>query len=283
MCLAHRVDTKASYSSAARRSSTSPSRATACNASSSPFWYATSTTSRPCPHSTAARHAIRRMLSMPRPPEKTPHEMRAHPTVRSPCWRASSNDDAYALCSLASRSGYSSSAPQYTGPTAWITFPGSLPPTVIRESPVGIRIGMPSSSSTSGSSKRACTSSSPPAALIAPSTPPPPTPPSLAAFTMASPQKSTTDPEPIEMVEPSGLSSVCTTLTPRSVRAGRAAHSPGTSRSISSLSVTSVTNMWPGAWVMAKGSFAWASAACGVTPHAQNTGTSPSRIVTASP
>ena len=33
--------------------------------------------------------------------------------------------------------------------------------------------------------------------------------------------------------------------------------------------------MWPGLCVIANGGFACISAACGVTPHAQNTGTSP--------
>ena len=41
--------------------------------------------------------------------------------------------------------------------------------------------------------------------------------------------------------------------------------------------------MWPGLCVIANGGFACISAACGVTPHAQNTGTSPGRISTASP
>jgi len=36
----------------------------------------------------------------------------------------------------------------------------------------------------------------------------------------------------------------------------------------------SVTNMQPGAWVIANGILADAIAACGVTPHAQNTGSS---------
>ena len=45
----------------------------------------------------------------------------------------------------------------------------------------------------------------------------------------------------------------------------------------------SVTSMLPGACVIAKGGFEAASAACGVTPHAQNTGSSSSRTVTASP
>ena len=39
----------------------------------------------------------------------------------------------------------------------------------------------------------------------------------------------------------------------------------------------------PGACVMASGSFASISAACGVTPHAQKTGCSPSRTSTCSP
>ena len=47
-------------------------------------------------------------------------------------------------------------------------------------------------------------------------------------------------------------------------------HAPGTS---SSASVRSVTNMWPGACVMASGRRASISAAWGVTPQAQKTGT----------
>lgn len=47
--------------------------------------------------------------------------------------------------------------------------------------------------------------------------------------------------------------------------------------------VQSRTNICPGACVMATGNFACIKAACGVTPHAQKTGTSPSRIVTGSP
>ena len=40
--------------------------------------------------------------------------------------------------------------------------------------------------------------------------------------------------------------------------------------------MTSVMNMWPGAWVIAMGGFAFSTAACGVTPQGQNTGISPS-------
>ena len=45
----------------------------------------------------------------------------------------------------------------------------------------------------------------------------------------------------------------------------------------------SVTNMCPGAWVIISSGRLAAATACGVTPHAQKTGTSPSRISTASP
>jgi len=45
----------------------------------------------------------------------------------------------------------------------------------------------------------------------------------------------------------------------------------------------SVTSMQPGAWVMANGGLAAAIAACGVTPQAQNTGSSPAFTGTASP
>ncbi len=43
----------------------------------------------------------------------------------------------------------------------------------------------------------------------------------------------------------------------------------------------SLTNMQPGACVIANGILATAIAACGVTPHAQNTGTSPVATSTA--
>ena len=46
---------------------------------------------------------------------------------------------------------------------------------------------------------------------------------------------------------------------------------------------TSVTNMCPGAWVIISSGRLAAATACGVTPQAQNTGTSPSRISTGSP
>ncbi len=45
----------------------------------------------------------------------------------------------------------------------------------------------------------------------------------------------------------------------------------------------SVMNMCPGAWVIISSGWLAAATACGVTPHAQNTGTSPERISTASP
>jgi hypothetical protein len=45
----------------------------------------------------------------------------------------------------------------------------------------------------------------------------------------------------------------------------------------------SVTNMHPGACVIANGIRAAAIAACGVTPHAQNTGSSSAEMSTGSP
>lgn len=45
----------------------------------------------------------------------------------------------------------------------------------------------------------------------------------------------------------------------------------------------SVTSMQPGAWVMHSSGLAASIATCGVTPQAQNTGTSPGSIGTASP
>ena len=45
----------------------------------------------------------------------------------------------------------------------------------------------------------------------------------------------------------------------------------------------SVTNMWPGAWVMQNGSRLASATACGVTPQAQKTGSSPGRSSTGSP
>ena len=45
----------------------------------------------------------------------------------------------------------------------------------------------------------------------------------------------------------------------------------------------SATNIWPGAWVIAKDGLALASAFCGVTPQAQKTVTCYSFIVTGSP
>ncbi len=45
----------------------------------------------------------------------------------------------------------------------------------------------------------------------------------------------------------------------------------------------SVINMWPGAWLTANGTRDAITAACGVTPQAQNTGISPGRSVTGSP
>jgi hypothetical protein len=46
---------------------------------------------------------------------------------------------------------------------------------------------------------------------------------------------------------------------------------------------TLVTNMWPGACVIASAGLARAKTACGVTPHAQNTGTSLGRMSMLSP
>lgn len=45
----------------------------------------------------------------------------------------------------------------------------------------------------------------------------------------------------------------------------------------------SVTNIYPGAWVMQKSGRALAMTDWGVTPHAQNTGISPGAMSTASP
>ena len=45
----------------------------------------------------------------------------------------------------------------------------------------------------------------------------------------------------------------------------------------------SVMNMCPGAWVIMKGGLDATATACGVTPHAQNSGVSPSRMTGASP
>ncbi len=68
------------------------------------------------------------------------------------------------------------------------------------------------------------------------------------------------------------------------LRAGRssAARGAGAQRAWSRSS-SSVTNMWPGAWVIIRSGRLRAATACGVTPQAQNTGTSPSRSSTASP
>jgi len=45
----------------------------------------------------------------------------------------------------------------------------------------------------------------------------------------------------------------------------------------------SVISIAPGAWVMQNSGLAWAIAACGVTPQAQNTGSSSASTSTASP
>ena len=45
----------------------------------------------------------------------------------------------------------------------------------------------------------------------------------------------------------------------------------------------SVTNMWPGAWVIISGGFEAMATACGVTPQAQKTGTSSAAGIQASP
>jgi hypothetical protein len=69
-----------------------------------------------------------------------------------------------------------------------------------------------------------------------------------------------------------------------SARSRRArARAPGAHGTVWRISSSSVTNMWPGAWVIISSGLLWVATACGVTPHAQNTGTSPSRISTASP
>jgi hypothetical protein len=52
---------------------------------------------------------------------------------------------------------------------------------------------------------------------------------------------------------------------------------------LSSTFLTSVISICPGEWVIAMGGFVLMSADCGVTPHGQNTGTSPGFIVTESP
>ena len=54
-------------------------------------------------------------------------------------------------------------------------------------------------------------------------------------------------------------------------------------RTASCVLMRSVTSMAPGAWVMANEGFAAAITACGVTPQAQNTGSSSLAIATASP
>lgn len=45
----------------------------------------------------------------------------------------------------------------------------------------------------------------------------------------------------------------------------------------------SVMNIWPGAWVIMNSGLTAMATACGVTPHAQKTGTSPGRISEGSP
>ena len=59
--------------------------------------------------------------------------------------------------------------------------------------------------------------------------------------------------------------------------------SPSFSYSFKTAFFTSVMNMCPGACVMTNGGLECMTTACGVTPQGQNTGTSFSRIVTASP
>src|SRR3989442_14845551 len=50
-----------------------------------------------------------------------------------------------------------------------------------------------------------------------------------------------------------------------------------------SVSFKSVTNIWPGLCVINSGQHATTATACGATPHAQKTGTSPGLISTGSP
>ena len=52
---------------------------------------------------------------------------------------------------------------------------------------------------------------------------------------------------------------------------------------LSSLLSISVMNICPGLWVITRGGFAFSMAACGVTPHGQNTHTSPLRMSTGAP
>ena len=65
-------------------------------------------------------------------------------------------------------------------------------------------------------------------------------------------------------------------------RAAAAARAAGI-RYLTGTELTDLTSIEPGEWVMAKGGFEATSAACGVTPQAQKTGSSSSRTVTASP
>lgn len=68
----------------------------------------------------------------------------------------------------------------------------------------------------------------------------------------------------------------------RNLRLFFSAFQPETANNISRY-FKSVTNMCPGSWVIASDGLARMIASIGVTPQAQNTGTSPGRIVTASP
>ena len=63
----------------------------------------------------------------------------------------------------------------------------------------------------------------------------------------------------------------------------RAAALRGAHGTTCSLSRMSVMAMWPGAWPMASSGRDCMTAACGVTPQAQKTGTSPGRTSTGSP
>ncbi len=69
-----------------------------------------------------------------------------------------------------------------------------------------------------------------------------------------------------------------------SIRQGQSAcFSPLASIRLFQSVLASVTNIRPGAWVMQNGSRAATATACGVTPHAQKTGSSPASIATGSP
>ncbi len=72
-------------------------------------------------------------------------------------------------------------------------------------------------------------------------------------------------------------------VTPRPCAAGTSPSPRGPQLAASDSSGMSVTNMCPGAWVMSSGTRAATATACGVTPQAQKTGTSPARTSVGSP